>query len=104
MNRQRTVDSKKLKFGSRMIYDGVPFLFCFVIKGLSYSNVLASTVHLRSASRPFMSAVYRLGDLLLKEVQWSKVPDFPRNPHGAHALHSLLVAQTGYKGSRIHAS
>ena len=39
-----TVDSKKLKYEPRTIYDGFPSTLGFGVGGKSYSNFLASTV------------------------------------------------------------
>ena len=40
------IDSKKLKYGFKVISAGVPSFFCFGIRGRSYSSLLASTVQL----------------------------------------------------------
>ena len=37
-----TVDSKKIEYGFRVIYGGVPSFLRFRIRGWSYSNFLAS--------------------------------------------------------------
>ena len=73
------VDSKKLEYGSGTIYAGVPSSLGFGVRGLSYSNFLASTASHHLSFLAYLTIPYSKGAKM-------KPQEYSRNRMGLHGL------------------